>query len=66
MKENIFVVGAYRYAKVVIDAILSLDVWYVGNWNLWLDFRIIILTILKVLKRERISTEGIFKSISNI
>lgn len=66
MKENIFVVGANRHAKVVIDAILSLDVWYVGNWNLWLDFRIIILAILKVLKRERISTEGIFKSISNI
>ena len=54
------------HAEVVIDAILSLNVWYVDNWNLWLDFRISILTILKVLKCEGIIAEGIFKSMSNI
>jgi len=28
------------------------DVWYVDNWSLWLDFKIIAITILKVLKGE--------------
>jgi lipopolysaccharide/colanic/teichoic acid biosynthesis glycosyltransferase len=36
----------------------ELDVWYVDNWSLWLDVRIIARTILKVLRREGISQEG--------
>lgn len=36
----------------------ALDVWYVDNWNLWLDMKILWLTIWKVLKREGISAEG--------
>jgi lipopolysaccharide/colanic/teichoic acid biosynthesis glycosyltransferase len=36
----------------------KLDVWYVDNWSLWLDLKIIVLTILKVLKQEDISQEG--------
>ncbi len=35
-----------------------LDVWYVEHWNLWLDMKILLLTIWKVLKREGISPEG--------
>lgn len=35
-----------------------LDVWYVDNWSLWLDLKIILLTIWKVLKREGISASG--------
>lgn len=35
-----------------------LDVWYVDHWNLWLDLKILWLTIWKVLKREGISAEG--------
>lgn len=35
-----------------------LDVWYVDNWNLWLDVKILLLTLWKVLKREGISAEG--------
>jgi sugar transferase EpsL len=35
-----------------------LDVWYVDRWNLWLDMKILLLTIWKVLKREGISAEG--------
>lgn len=35
-----------------------LDVWYVDHWNLWLDMKIVLLTIWKVLKREGISAEG--------
>ena len=36
----------------------KLDVWYVDNWNIFLDLKIILLTILKVLRREGISAEG--------
>jgi sugar transferase EpsL len=36
----------------------QLDVWYVDHWNLWLDMKIVLLTIWKVLKREGISAEG--------
>lgn len=35
-----------------------LDVWYVDNQSLWLDIRIIFLTIKKVLVRDGISAEG--------
>lgn len=35
-----------------------LDVWYVDNWSLWLDIKIIGLTIYKVLKREGINQPG--------
>jgi lipopolysaccharide/colanic/teichoic acid biosynthesis glycosyltransferase len=34
------------------------DVWYVDNWSLWLDIKIILITIIKVLKREGISQPG--------
>jgi lipopolysaccharide/colanic/teichoic acid biosynthesis glycosyltransferase len=40
------------------DQKLALDVWYVDNWSLWLDFKIILMTIIKVIKREGISTDG--------
>ncbi|MEA3415156.1 MAG: sugar transferase [Thermodesulfobacteriota bacterium] len=33
----------------------KLDVWYVDNWSIWLDLKIILMTVLKVLKREGIS-----------
>lgn len=36
----------------------ALDVWYVDNWSLWLDVKIIAMTIMSVLKREGISQEG--------
>ena len=34
------------------------DVWYVDNKCLWLDFKIIFMTIIKVIKREGISHPG--------
>jgi len=34
------------------------DVWYVDNWSLGLDLRILLLTIWKVLRREGISQPG--------
>jgi len=35
-----------------------LDVWYVDHWSLWLDFKILLRTAWKVLKREGVSAEG--------
>ena len=35
-----------------------LDVWYVDNWSLGLDIKILLLTLWKVLKREGISQPG--------
>jgi lipopolysaccharide/colanic/teichoic acid biosynthesis glycosyltransferase len=40
------------------DAKFKLDVSYVDNWTLWLDLKILFLTVLKVLKRDGISQEG--------
>jgi len=36
----------------------KLDVWYVDNWSIWLDIKIIVITIWKILKREGINQEG--------
>ncbi|WP_243028301.1 sugar transferase [Thermus albus] len=35
-----------------------LDVWYVDNWNLLLDLKILLLTLVKVLRREGINAPG--------
>ncbi|MBK7202953.1 sugar transferase [Candidatus Amarolinea dominans] len=36
----------------------ELDMWYVNNLSLWLDLKIIALTVWKILKREGISQPG--------
>lgn len=36
----------------------ELDVWYVDNMSLWLDLRILALTVIKVFRREGISQPG--------
>lgn len=36
----------------------KLDVWYVDNRSLWLDLRILLLTVRKVFVREGINAEG--------
>lgn len=36
----------------------QLDLWYVDNWSLWLDVKILAITLWKVLKREGISQHG--------
>ena len=36
----------------------ALDLWYVDNWSLWLDLKILALTIWKIVKREGISQPG--------
>jgi lipopolysaccharide/colanic/teichoic acid biosynthesis glycosyltransferase len=37
------------------DRKFALDIWYVDNWSLWLDFKILLLTVKKVFKQEGIS-----------
>ncbi|HHJ98668.1 MAG TPA: sugar transferase [Actinobacteria bacterium] len=37
---------------------LALDVWYVGNRSLWLDLKILAMTVWKVVRREGVSSEG--------
>ena len=37
---------------------LAMDVWYVDHWSPWLDFRILGLTLLSVVRREGIAAEG--------
>ena len=36
----------------------ELDVWYVDNQNFWLDLKILILTVTKVVKKDGISENG--------
>lgn len=40
------------------DEKFALDVWYVDNRSLWLDLKIIFLTVKKVVMRDGISAEG--------
>jgi lipopolysaccharide/colanic/teichoic acid biosynthesis glycosyltransferase len=37
------------------DQKFALDLWYVDNWSLWLDFKILLLTVKKVFRQEGIS-----------
>ena len=36
----------------------ALDTWYVDHWSFWLDIRILLMTIWKVVSREGISQPG--------
>ena len=40
------------------DERFKLDVWYVDNWSLWLDVKILWRTLWVVLRREGISAQG--------
>src|ERR1700690_2618478 len=37
---------------------LALDVWYVDHWSVWLDMKIIALTLLRVAQRRGIASQG--------
>jgi lipopolysaccharide/colanic/teichoic acid biosynthesis glycosyltransferase len=37
------------------DRKFRLDLWYVDNWSLWLDLKILLLTVKKVVQQEGIS-----------
>jgi lipopolysaccharide/colanic/teichoic acid biosynthesis glycosyltransferase len=36
----------------------KLDVWYVDHWSFWLDIKILLITAVKVLRREGINQPG--------
>jgi lipopolysaccharide/colanic/teichoic acid biosynthesis glycosyltransferase len=36
----------------------KLDVWYVDNWSIWLDLKILFMTVLKVVQQDGINQEG--------
>ena len=40
------------------DEKFRLDVWYVDNRSLWLDLKILVLTVIRVFRREAISADG--------
>jgi lipopolysaccharide/colanic/teichoic acid biosynthesis glycosyltransferase len=40
------------------DEKFALDVWYVDHHNLWIDFKILLLTVRRVIGREGISAAG--------
>jgi sugar transferase EpsL len=40
------------------DEKFALDVWYVDHWSFWLDLKILLLTVWKVVAREGISQPG--------
>jgi sugar transferase EpsL len=39
------------------DQKFALDVWYVDHWGLWLDFRILLLTLWRVIRRQGVSSD---------
>lgn len=40
------------------DDKLAMDVWYVDNWSIWLDIKIIFRTVLMVICRKDVKTDG--------
>ncbi|MGF1938672.1 MAG: sugar transferase [Nostoc sp. ChiQUE02] len=36
----------------------QLDVWYIDNWNLWLDLKILFMTLWQVMQRKSITQKG--------
>jgi lipopolysaccharide/colanic/teichoic acid biosynthesis glycosyltransferase len=40
------------------DEKFTLDIWYIDNWSLRLDLRILLLTLQRVIRREGITSDG--------
>ncbi len=64
MRRHDVVPGLTGWAQVngrnAIDwpARFSMDIWYVDNWSFWLDIKIILITVWKVISREGVNQEG--------
>ena len=41
------------------DEKFALDLWYIDHWTFWLDVKILVKTIVKVLRREGIASGGV-------
>lgn len=51
---------------VVFSERLRLDVWYVDQWSLWLDFRILARTVLNVLRSSGVNLDQPIAEIDDI
>lgn len=40
------------------DERFKLDLWYVDNWSLWLDLKILLMTAINIFKTSNISNQG--------
>jgi len=64
MRRHDMLPGLTGWAQVHGRNVLSwpekfkLDVWYADHWTLWLDIKILALTLIQVLRREGISQPG--------
>ena len=64
MRRHDVVPGLTGWAQVngrnAIDwpARFSMDIWYVDHWSFWLDIRIILMTVWKVISREGVNQDG--------
>ena len=45
---------------------MALDVWYVQNASLWLDVKIVMLTVPMILFGERVSSEAVTRAWSDL
>jgi len=52
--------------QVVFSRRLELDVWYVENWSLMLDLRILLLTIARVLGRSGVLTDQQIEEVDDL
>ncbi|MFW9259581.1 sugar transferase [Nostoc sp. CALU 546] len=51
-------VNGRRTLDQVWNKKFQLDVWYIDNWSLWLDLKILFMTIWQVMQRESVTQEG--------
>ncbi|MGJ5631590.1 sugar transferase [Nostoc sp. CALU 1950] len=51
-------VNGRRTLDQVWNKKFQLDVWYIDHWSLWLDLKILFMTIWQVMQRESVTQEG--------
>jgi sugar transferase EpsL len=64
MRRHDVVPGLTGWAQVngrnAVDwpARFNMDIWYADHWSFWLDIKIILMTVWKVISREGVNQEG--------
>ena len=46
-----------RKKKITREKMLELDIWYIENQSFILDFKIVLVTFMKIIKREGINNQ---------
>ena len=44
--------------NIIWEEKFELDVWYIDNWSIWLDLKILFKSIIAVLKRQDVNKQG--------